>query len=96
MKTRSILAACAAILLVSACTKRDESLAAPAAAPAPAAATAPAAAPEAHTAAAASGPAAEPEKDRSWAGQVNEAKAVASAQGKAAQDQAAKADAVQK
>ncbi len=89
MNVRPILVACAAILLVSACQKRDASLVAstpaPAASPAePAAAPAPVAAP------------AEPVKDKSWAGQVNEAKSVASAQGNAAQDRAEKADAVSK
>jgi hypothetical protein len=93
---RSILVACACLLLAAACTKRDESLVAPAAAPAPAAATAPAAAPAAEATAAAPAIASEPAKDNSWAGQVNQAKAAASAQGKAAQDQAAKADAIQK
>jgi hypothetical protein len=88
MINRSILIACAFALLAAGCTKRDATLVAPAAAPA--------AAPAVEATAAASVPAGEPEKDRSWAGQVNEAKAVASAQGKAAQDQAAKADAVQK
>lgn len=92
MTHRTILAVCACVLLAAACTRRDESLAPPAAAPA----TASAAEPAAPATAAAPGPAAEPEKDKSWAGQVNEARAVASAQGKAAQEQAAKADAVGK
>ncbi len=92
MNNRSMLIVCACVLLAAACTKRDETLVAPAAAPA--AAIAPAATPE--VAAAVAAPAGEPEKDRSWAGQVNEAKAVASAQGKAAQDKAAKADAIHK
>ncbi len=94
MSYRSILIACACVLLAAACTKRDDTLAAPAAAPATAGM--PAAAPAVESTAAAPAPAGEPEKDRSWAGQVNEAKAVASAQGKAAQDKAATADAVQK
>jgi hypothetical protein len=92
MNHRSMLVACAALLLLASCTKRDESLTAPAATPP----TASAATPATSATAAADAPAAEPVKDKSWAGQVNEAKAVASAQGKAAQDEAAKADAVMK
>jgi hypothetical protein len=96
MNYRSIFVACACVLLAAACTKRDETLVAPAAAPAPAAATAPAAAAATEATAATAAIASESVKDNSWAGQVNQAKAAASAQGKAAQDQAAKADAIQK
>lgn len=91
MNLRLILVSCAAILLVGACQKRDASLVA--STPAPAASPAEPAAPAAPASVAAP---AEPVKDKSWAGQVNEAKSVASAQGNAAQDRAEKADAAAK
>ena len=94
MNHRSTALACAALLLLGACAKRDDMLTAPAAAPAAseAGAAAPAAAPAAGSAAVASAVAAEAPKDNSWAGQVNQAKAASSAQTKAGQEHAAKAD----
>jgi hypothetical protein len=90
MNLRPILALCVLTLLAGACQKRDASLVA--SAPAPAAAAAPA---EPAAPAPVAAPA-EPVKDNSWAGQVNQAKSAASAQGNAAQDRAEKADAVAK
>jgi hypothetical protein len=89
MTLRHLLFACAAMVALAGCSKRDASLASSAPVSTPAAdnmAAAPAAATPAAPAAG------EPAKDKSWAGQVNEAKAVASAQGNAAQDRAEKAD----
>ena len=99
MKLRLILLVAATATLATACTKRDASLVTPAES---APATAPAAAAPAAAAAPSSSanltmsPATGEMKDRSWAGQVNEAKATASATANAAQERADKADAATK
>ncbi len=104
MTLRPFLLACTALVLLAACTKRDASLASSAPEPAATASSAADAGAASSTPANASSassnltysPATGEMKDRSWAGQVNEAKAVASATAKAAQDRADKAEAAVK
>lgn len=95
MKLRHLFLVAAMATLAGACTKRDASLVAPAAPAAEPAASA--AAPAGSSGASLTmSPATGEMKDRSWAGQVNEARATASATANAAQERADKADAVGK